>query len=213
MEKPIASPTPPSLIYRTKLALIIVALLMISVDSARAQPESEKTITKGSFLIATEKLDNTDFKHAVVYVTQAGNFGTYGLIINKPTFIPIKEAMPENHKSADPEKSIYFGGPAHLQYLFVLTQNKKHKKLHQITDNIYFGAGRESVIKLNTGDDQIGTRTYIGYSAWAPGQLDEEVQSGAWIIAPTEDKQNNVFSEDPKSVWQKLYKKWSGDWT
>ncbi len=213
MDKSINLSKPLSLIYRTKLILILAATLMIFADNVGAQQDGEKTITKGSFLIATEKLDNTDFKHAVVYVTQAGNFGTYGLIINKPTFIPIKEAMPENHKSADPEKSIYFGGPAHLQYLFVLTQNKQHKKLHQVTDNIYFGAGRESVIKLNTGEDQIGTRTYIGYSAWAPGQLDEEVQSGAWIIAPSEDKKSSVFSEDPASVWQKLYKKWSGDWT
>jgi len=39
----------------------------------------------------------------------------------------------------------------------------------------------------------------LGYAGWAPGQLDAEMKTGAWGVAPADERL--VFEEDPKQKW------------
>jgi len=39
----------------------------------------------------------------------------------------------------------------------------------------------------------------LGYAGWAPGQLDVEVATGAWGVAPADERL--VFDEDPQQKW------------
>ena len=44
---------------------------------------------------------------------------------------------------------------------------------------------------------------YVGHSGWGPGQLESEVQDGAWLdFAATPD---DVFGEqDPQAFWKRV---------
>jgi putative transcriptional regulator len=48
-------------------------------------------------------------------------------------------------------------------------------------------------------------RLYAGYAGWAPDQLEEEVDVGAWHIFPGDA--NIVFDADPDSLWMRMIKK------
>ena len=54
------------------------------------------------------------------------------------------------------------------------------------------------------------TRAYAGYAGWYAGQLQEEIKRGDWIIVETDT--SIVFEDDLDTLWQRLRKKWSGDW-
>ena len=53
-------------------------------------------------------------------------------------------------------------------------------------------------------------RTYAGYTGWAPGQLQNEIARGDWIVVKTNPA--IVFEENPTGLWNRLKNRWSGNW-
>ncbi|HXR78507.1 MAG TPA: YqgE/AlgH family protein, partial [Bryobacteraceae bacterium] len=45
-------------------------------------------------------------------------------------------------------------------------------------------------------------RVYVGYTGWAPGQLERELDLGAWRVLPGEEQ--SIFDTDPAGVWPRL---------
>lgn len=196
--------------YTSPLGILLLISLIIS--PAFAQPGESirySQIEAGTLIIATDKLNRTDFQRAVIYVTEHSEHGTHGVIINKPTPMFINEAMPDSMQVKNPSH-LYFGGPMHAQFLFILTKDGKHQNLHNVVNGLYFGAGDQTMIELNSqAHDQ--TRTFIGFTSWGPGQLDKELEHEVWLVAPGSVK--DVFDEHPETLWKKLSTEWSGDWT
>jgi len=47
-----------------------------------------------------------------------------------------------------------------------------------------------------------GLRVFIGYSGWAPGQLEGEVERGDWNRVDADAR--SLFSRRPESLWNEL---------
>jgi putative transcriptional regulator len=45
-------------------------------------------------------------------------------------------------------------------------------------------------------------KIFAGYSGWSPGQLEEEMKRGAWLVHPASI--DLVFKTEPKNLWQKI---------
>jgi putative transcriptional regulator len=58
---------------------------------------------------------------------------------------------------------------------------------------------------LQSADGPDKFRLYAGYAGWAPEQLEEEVDAGAWHIFP--GNANIVFDSDPDTLWLRLIKR------
>ncbi|MCF8451351.1 MAG: YqgE/AlgH family protein, partial [Taibaiella sp.] len=55
---------------------------------------------------------------------------------------------------------------------------------------------------LTTSDsyNEADLRLFVGYSGWAPGQLEEEIKEGTWLIAnATEDL---LFHTNYEDIWK-----------
>ena len=42
-------------------------------------------------------------------------------------------------------------------------------------------------------------RVYVGYAGWGPGQLDDELDEGSWIVEPA--LADDVFTDEPDELW------------
>lgn len=196
---------PAYLIYFITLYLFSVSAFAESADN-----NEFKNLHKGIFLVASDQLDYTSMRQTVVYVIQHDEGGTSGVIINRPTNLSINEAFPETDASNNGNGTLFFGGPLHTQYLFMLTETKFTQGLFAIDQGIYFGTGDEIKMRLQADKSIDRMRTFAGFMSWGPGQLENELTDHVWIMAPA--TVHEVFNTDPEKLWAALHKRWSGSW-
>jgi putative transcriptional regulator len=46
----------------------------------------------------------------------------------------------------------------------------------------------------------------LGYAGWGPGQLETEMQQGAWLVVPSDP--DLLFAPDPQQIWQRALTKY-----
>jgi putative transcriptional regulator len=72
-----------------------------------------------------------------------------------------------------------------------------------VADDVYISSDRgvlEEVLAAKKPASEL--RFYIGYSGWAGGQLDFELERGSWHVVAADP--NAVFSGDTGSLWDRL---------
>ncbi len=186
------------------LALSFSALAESSVDKKLAN------LHKGIFVIASDHLDNSSMRKVVIYLIQHDDSGHSGVIVNRPTNLSINEAFPETHASDAANGQLFFGGPLHTQYLFMLTQTRFTHGLFNVDHDICFGTGDEIIMRLQAEKAPDKMKTFAGFFSWGPGQLETEITNGDWIMAPATAEA--VLNTDTEELWDTLYKRWAGSW-
>ncbi|MBL1277415.1 MAG: YqgE/AlgH family protein [Ectothiorhodospiraceae bacterium] len=187
-------------------ALGTVATLFLSSSSLSAAPKSLPT-DQGLFLVATDQLEGTGFQETVILITHYSKRGATGLTINRPTTIPLQQAFPRIQQLNQRTDPLYLGGPVSTNAIFVLmSTDHPRKNMHLIANNIYFSTANNAFKQPLAAQ----SRTYAGYTGWAPGQLQAEINRGDWLLVHTQP--DIIFEEDPGVLWQRLIKRWSGDW-
>lgn len=164
-------------------------------------------LKQGVFLFAAPKLSDPHFLHSVVLLVTYGKEGALGVIINRPTDIPLDEALPKMEGIEGLSQPLFLGGPVNRNFLLALFRSDKQPEgAQKVFSDVYFTGDREALgdALLNRGPKR-AVRVYAGYAGWGPGQLDREVGRGDWIIMDAD--QETVFSEDPPEIWPALFEK------
>jgi putative transcriptional regulator len=171
------------------------------------------SLEKGRFIVATDVLDDGTFSQAVIYITQSGEKGSYGLMINRPMDIALEEVMPEEGAKPHAQDDLFFGGPLHNQYIFSLSDNEMAEDVHKVDAGVVLGAGFETLSRLLNDEQQKAkqVRAYVGFASWTPGQLEDQIEKGQWIVVPAES--GEIFASDTEALWSSLYTRWGGKWT
>ena len=155
-------------------------------------------ITNGSILIADPILDELYFRRGVVLITDHNQDGTVGFVLNKQIDLRINEAIEDLVGIDFP---VYLGGPVNKDNLFYIhTEGKIIKNSQAINNKLFLGGDFETlkqlIIQRKINENQV--RFFLGYSGWAPGQLDEEIKSESWFIGNVKSKY--VLHEN-KNLW------------
>jgi putative transcriptional regulator len=105
---------------------------------------------------------------------------------------------------ADP---VYLGGPVELSSAQALLRSpSKSDDLVQVLGSVYATANKDIIEKsISTGAEPSRFHLYLGYAGWAAGQLEEEMELGAWSVLRTTP--DEIFDEDPDSLWTRLSRK------
>ena len=82
--------------------------------------------------------------------------------------------------------------------------------MHRIAGDIYFSTAKNVFSRPAEAIAKTTTRTFAGYAGWAPGQLQNEIARGDWLMVHTHP--GIVFENDTKGLWQRLIKRWKGKW-
>ena len=179
--------------------VLAVALLGIAF-LGRAQDD----LAPGKILVADKKLKDPNFDQAVVYLITYDDEGAVGLILNRETDTPVTKVLRGMKEAANRKDFVFSGGPVEEDSVLALYHTTaKRKGARQISRDVY-ALLDETALKeaLAAGAAPDVLRFYVGYAGWGPGQLDNEVNAGAWAILPGDAK--TVFDANPDTLWVRL---------
>jgi putative transcriptional regulator len=185
---------------RRKVIRFFSGLLLVFGMSWPASAEDAKPLTT-VLLVARAELPDSNFKDSIVLVMNNIAPAPAGIIINKPTRIPVSHLFPDLERLGQINDKVYFGGPVEIgSVLFLFRTDTPPENATQILDGVYVSTNRELLAKLLSRDKPMeGLRIFTGYAGWAPGQLEAEIARGDWTLAPAE--KDTIFDRKSEHPW------------
>lgn len=160
----------------------------------------------GKILISEPFLSEAWFQRSTILLTEHGEHGSMGFVINKPIDIKVNDFFDEL-KFVD-DIPLFCGGPMEtnrLFYLHCLGCDIIPNSLY-LGNGIYFDGSFEAVktylLNGNPADGHL--KFFLGYSGWERDQLKEEIEHNTWLVSPVH--KNLVFDTDATKVWEKAIK-------
>ena len=143
---------------------------------------------QGSFLIATPRMPDPRFRKQVVYLCAHNEQeGAMGIIINQPTDHNLAEVL-EGTDLPVPETplpTIYLGGPVEMEAgFFLFSSDYSCPHYLEVTSRIRLSRDVEILRDIARGAPPADYLFALGYSGWAPGQLEGELADDSWLVLP-----------------------------
>lgn len=165
---------------------------------------------RGQFLVAAKSLTDPNFFKTVVLMVEHGQDGAMGLVINRPSTISIQHALSGHMDVALEDDFVFVGGPVEPTALFIIHNATELKEASEsILSDLYLGnspAVFESVVRsASSGRQGLCFRVFFGCAGWAPGQLENEIRRGDWLVHPADAE--SAFDHDPYELWDELVHK------
>ena len=170
----------------------------------KPEPPSSSTLKKGVLLVAHPSLMDPNFQQTVVLVCEHGAEGTLGVIINRPTEVPLSEALPNVSVLKGTSYVLFAGGPVQPDGILMLFRVvEAPNQLRKIFERVYLGLNREVLERVITKPNPTETfRAYAGYAGWAPGQVEFEMAMGSWAVVPADT--SSVFDKASETLWAEM---------
>lgn len=163
--------------------------------------------TRGQLLIAGPGLVDPNFWRTVVLIVEHTDEGALGLVLNRPSETTVAEAVSELSDMLDVDDPLYVGGPVQESALIVLAEFERPTEAALIAfDDVGVLAGGTDgpAPAVRRG------RAFVGHSGWGPGQLDDELERGDWILEPA--RREDAFSEAADGLWESVLTRKGGSY-
>lgn len=188
--------------------LAAVSLLATGGSPAvRAQPLAIGSApAAGRLLVARETLLDPNFVHTVVLLVEADSEGVVGLVVNRPTEMPVERVLAGAETIDEP---VWVGGPVEPERVSVLVRSDEALPgTVPVIAGVRLGGTLEMI--ESAVEDGLPFRVLSGYSGWSRGQLDHEIGRGSWYVLEADEA--HVFADDPEALWQRLSERASAPW-
>ncbi len=170
----------------------------------------------GRLLVATPLLGDPNFRRTVVLIVENEAVeGTLGIVLNRPTKVPVGRVLEQWTDLATDPSVVFRGGPVspNSPLALALVPGKDEPLGWRALD----GAPALARLGLLDLDAPAGLlapaikelRVYAGYAGWSPGQLEAEIDEGAWYVLPAEP--GDVFAAQPDRLWRAVLRRQGGD--
>ncbi|HEY4332600.1 MAG TPA: YqgE/AlgH family protein [Ilumatobacteraceae bacterium] len=165
--------------------------------------------TKGSVLLAVPLLDEPTFHRTVVYMMQHDEDGALGVVLNRPTDEDSLPGLDSWMLELSHPQVVFEGGPVESSTLIAVAA-----LAHDAESDAYAlladGLGTVDLAKLpsDVAEGLRNLRVFRGYAGWGPGQLDDELEEGSWLVLDCDI--NDVFSRNPRDLWRNLLRRHGG---
>jgi putative transcriptional regulator len=160
---------------------------------------------KGQLLIASPSIHDPNFRRTVVYMTEHGDEGAMGLILNRAAETTVGDAVPDLAWLAEDGAVVHVGGPVAPQSVVVLAEFAEPSKSALLVDQDLGFVPAE----VDDTDALAGAlrrrRVFAGHAGWGPGQLEAEMEEESWIVEPA--RADDVFTEDPDELWSTVLRR------
>ena len=155
----------------------------------------------GYFLVAKPILQDPNFKRTVVFLLAHNTEGAFGLVVNRKAEA---EGLPW---------PVFLGGPCpspglimlhgHSEWAEPTEEEPDTDKERRLAPGIYSGDAACLDRVTQTDDaESLHFRVFSGYAGWGGGQLEGELASGAWSLAPANG--SVLFNTPVEELWDRL---------
>lgn len=167
----------------------------------------------GKLLISPPSVRGNFWSKTVIFVTEDHEKGSIGLVLNKPSKMPIKDFIAQHGVENNIPGFIYVGGPVNVNALTVLHSPEwECGNTLVINENYSLSSSSDLLSRFADGDSPKLWRMFAGLCAWAPDQLDCEMQGlngydhkFSWLIASADYE--NVFTMQGQQQWTNAIEK------
>ena len=162
-------------------------------------------------LISSPQLKDGIFERSLILICEHDANGSMGFILNKPidnlTLRDVWKSFSKGGINSELAKRLIFiGGPLATSSMFVIhSSDYKIERETLIIDSDYSVTGSNKII--DDIENALGPSSLffsMGYSGWAPGQLEDELMRDSWFICPPTQKL--VFQDDFDSKWKDSFR-------
>jgi putative transcriptional regulator len=163
-------------------------------------------VAGGRLLVATPLLTEPSFARTVVLLLHAGgDEGALGVVLNRPSDVEIERVLPGWDVGAAPPPVVFEGGPVQPQAAICLAELRpgvsEHDGLAPLPVSV--PGPRYATVDLDLSPDEVmpavsRLRVFAGYAGWSAGQLEGEVEEGAWWVL--EALPDDAFRARPEAL-------------
>jgi putative AlgH/UPF0301 family transcriptional regulator len=185
----------------------VLLAVLCGLGSFRA-PAQVADLAPGNFLVASRDLGDPNFSETVILLVRYDDEqGAMGLIVNRRSDLPLSRVFQDLKPAKGRTDLAYMGGPVEQgNVLALLKSSVKREEEEPVFPSVYLVSSKALLEKtLAEKADPSVFHVYLGYAGWGPGQLEHEVELGAWHIMPPDAA--SVFDDDPDSVWPRLIRR------
>jgi len=168
-------------------------------------------VRAGMLLLASPELLDPNFVDAVVLILDADEEGAMGVVINRPSPVPVISVLAGwGDIVAEPEV-LFRGGPVSPEGALAVALLRDAvlvpPGLRPVTERL-------AIVDLEGEADDIddavdGVRIFAGYAGWESGQLESEIEGGDWYVVPSLPP--DAFQADPSDLWREVMRRQPGE--
>ena len=164
--------------------------------------------------MASPALGDENFHRTVVLVLEHGAEGAIGVVLNRPSHTQLEQIAPPLAPLAAPPGLVHVGGPVAPSAAICLGRLRKGAEGHGAGGAEGQGAsrlfGRVASVDLDFPAERLGElvdeiRLFAGYAGWDAGQLDAELEEGAWF--PVRRSDGDAYCPEPTRLWHDVLRR------
>lgn len=152
----------------------------------------------GMFLIAVPSLKDPNFERTVVLICDHTADGAFGLVINRVllnSFVPLHGGFDIDEFLVD--LPVFYGGPVKTEQGYILYPHSgSYQPSIKITRSLALTTAKQILVDIAAGRGPDRFLFALGFAGWAPGQLEYELTTNSWLIAPA---RNSLIFDIPVS--------------
>jgi putative transcriptional regulator len=179
--------------------------------------DPEVQLLTGRLLVATPILADPNFARTVVMVLDHDRSGALGVVLNRPTEVPVAEVLPDWRADVSPPDTLFGGGPVATDSALAVGVLAGAADDDEAAEGLVGWRsmfGRVGLVDLDTPVEVVGgalqgLRIFAGYAGWSPGQLEAELEEGAWLVVEGHD--SDLTTTRPERLWSDVLRRQPDD--
>lgn len=161
--------------------------------------------TAGRMLVATPMLGDPNFERTVVLMLEHSQEGALGVVINRPSVLEVREILESWAELVAPPAVVFHGGPVSTDSALGLVRTTGAEIL-----GVRPLASGVALVDLDAppeivGDAVTSMRVFAGYAGWGEGQLEGEIEDGAWFVVDA--LPDDPFTHEPDDLWRRVLRR------
>ena len=172
------------------------------IDWSSFRPE------KGCLLLSEPTLADPNFARTVVLLVAHNEEGSVGFVLNRSLELGLSDF---SESFSGIEEKVYEGGPVELETLHYLHDlGEQIPGAERVMEGLYWGGDFELMMQVQRrGEGKVHSRYFLGYSGWAPGQLEAEMEEKTWLTIRVEA--SLIWDTPATRLWETCIRRLGGE--